>query len=1128
MPGFGAASIPFGNHCKGSGNKLAQVYFVSGMPWAITDSQELVDNIDTNLRRKLFGVNARGVPAAYPADDVVIIPTLDPNTGDQTIQYTQKKGLTVGGWKVRFDSDNIGSNFSDYYDGDCYGLLGLDVRPRLVDPDIKIAELDSEYPIPGTTGSAKIRDVAGFAAWVTAGIAGGNYVIAWIGQHAIAIDGIAGPTNEVYTLTFKTCFRSKQEFLFPTDSNDRVVQIYSAPVTGIVGRAAYHFLIELKDNGTLQEDFSTGGDDVYPIIYRQGQVQANPDKDGSTWTINHTGFTSWLNVDVPNPVVRGGLRGFCLSRQRSAGQKPHIIMREEDGALSNATKELWLCDEGEVIYFDTKQDLLDAVMSELEDTSQHSDIGVNPVNLAYEYRQISGDIQFSGTTAQWVTMGGIVPFILGIGYVRDLHTRQIEIEYKSGWPRDLCPWEYPYSTFDSGSTTDPDDSDGTAHSSVLLYNYNQDMITDDSTFFDSSTGTYKAGFENQAPTKNTYNCHYFWQWDWTQGDRTVPSLSEQIALNQQPGKYKCGFIPLPDLDSPSSPPDLGNRFFINTESDVNTFTDGVEINIGSLDNTTKVRVPAGRPTTIMAGSPRPLMLKGTIDTSGVDPDYGASGEGLDFISFDAGSNWGGHLEIITETVAAPVMYGTSLYFMDGVHDFDPWPISDQRENEFDTPGKMIRALLGEGGLGMRKSGQVSHIPDVVEESDDDRALIDFTELDDLIQSIYSDTTYRIKYPDTTGSSGGGSKRIKLNDLINNMLLTHGLRAVWEYREAQRSWVMGFAKISFANLTEAQLSGRTLNETNIISAPPKHKDAEHKLMQSLSWTGDINGQIYTISPELGIKQHVAAASPIKIEDIGASYTDIDAIFETLLGLYQIMALPSPVQKFAVRPSALAMVAVGREVSMSWRALINSVTGKRDTRTNNTVGLVEKAIISLDKIGLSIQLDERAIVGIAPAMEFSHTNASLSGDVISLTGLITAATNNVFANPNIHTNFTDLAYFDCYYHDKGTNEVLLNADCGCGNYRVTVIKRNDRVLTDSGAGREVWTGTISAVDISAGTATITLDNSTNFDDSANDYILEYASYNDASLTACQKNWAYWGDQDGLVTDGGGTAKRAVTLI
>jgi hypothetical protein len=472
--------------------------------------------------------------------------------------------------------------------------------------------------------------------------------------------------------------------------------------------------------------------------------------------------------------------------------------------------------------------------------------------------------------------------------------------------------------------------------------------------------------------------------------------------------------------------------------------------------------------------------------------------------------------------------------MEGVHEKDPWPITDKRKNTFDSPGDLIKGVLGGSGLGMTNAGQITHIPDAIGDGADDLTLIDLDQLDQLAGTLYPGAVYRIEYPeDTSGDSQnktGSTTKIKLSDLINNMLLTHGLRSTWEYRESVRSWVMGFAKIDFMNTTNAHLTGSLFDESYFTSEAPRLIDSQHKFLKSINWEGTVNDQPSFINADSGIRQHVAAAEQMKIKDIAASYPNYDIIISEMVRLYKYLIVPPPYQEFGITPKGLARAAVGREVRLDWRALVNPSTGKRDTRESenevNIYGLIEKAKLSLSRCDITVRVDESGIVGISPALAFSHTNASLSGSVISLTGLATSAANNDFANPN--AGLTDLAYFDCYYFDKTTNSVTLNTECGCSDYRVTVIKRDQYSLGNTTAARNVWTGTISSVNVTAGTASITLDNTTNFSDSSGDYIVEFCDYDNANIQSCQKIYAFWGDSDGLITDSSGNSKKCATMV
>jgi hypothetical protein len=1116
-----AATYPFGDRCRSGSGKFAQVYYIAGMPWAITDSPELATNITTAYRRKLFGSNPAGVTPTYPADTVQILTTLDPNTGIQTSEYDNKQKLKVGGWKVSFDSNNIGTDFSDYYAGDVFGLLGLDVVPRISESNVFFGELDSEWPTPGAADDLKFTDEAGLIDYVDTQISANNFAAVWMKDQCLGLYSKAGPTNGVVTYKAKSIFRSKKEYLFPTDADNKTTRIFSAPVRGIVGKPAWVFLVELDRDGTLGEASAD------PIMYRQGQVQANPSQSGETWTVSHTGLTGWLNVEVPNPRLRGSIRGFCLSRgsetggERDTGQKPHFTL-VESGSADATLKIGWLCAQGTTVYFDTIEDLADAFYSEI--INENYSTFPNPVE--FTYTQEGTEIKFSGdkSTNKFVLMSGVVPFILGTGYVYEIQNADIRKEWSTFWPSELSPVEYPTTVVDTGALTQAG-----LWRNIFLWDSAEDRVGFYPDYVDEDSW--------QQVVKNNLKANYFWQWDWSSGLRGIPDADIQEALIRKPYKYRSGFIPLPDLANIGGGTDLDERIFVNTDADVNAIpTDA--INIGDPSNMSNVFNPGDNP--IFLGGEYAFVLEGEVSGKGLDVDYGPAGtnEGVGYLEFTADATTGGHLLTPGDagTYDAPIMYGTSLYYMPAIHDKDPWPLSDQRTAFYDKPSNLFKSLLGTTGLGMRNSGMITHIPDLVGDvgatGDDDRTLIDFDQLDKYADEIYPDATYKIQYPEDESQTGSGSTRIKLGDALNNLLFSLGLRATWEYRESQRAWMMGFAKIEPVNLGKVATSGRIFNESVIAQGTPVYKHAEQKVMESLNWTGFIESQLTTFNIESDI--NLAASEAIKIKDIIGDYKNTFDVFQTLVRLYQYFVFPYAVQKFSVTPKGLAMAALGREVEMDWRALKFPKTGQRNSGEDQ-VGIIQKLGVSLNKCDVSINIEEHATRGISPAFFFDTDNASLSSTTLTITEnvandyLSLTPADQYFVDPT--SGLLDHAMFDCYFFNDGTNALELRTDCGCSNYRCTVFERGTRSLTASGASRNVWHGEITSVAVTGtGQVVIELDDATNFSDSdGTSYVVEFGNHDHADTQTCQKKYySVWGDEDGYNIDSDGAKRRCPALV
>jgi hypothetical protein len=114
--------------CQSGSFCNAFVYHICGMPWAATNSLELKAHLDaagptsTLLRRKMFGGESHF--------DVQILPILQHELGPQRIEYSEEKGITVGGWSVRLSSDPSGFVWQNGTNMEQWGVIGLDWQPE--------------------------------------------------------------------------------------------------------------------------------------------------------------------------------------------------------------------------------------------------------------------------------------------------------------------------------------------------------------------------------------------------------------------------------------------------------------------------------------------------------------------------------------------------------------------------------------------------------------------------------------------------------------------------------------------------------------------------------------------------------------------------------------------------------------------------------------------------------------------------------------------------------------------------------------------------------------------------------------------------------------------------------------
>ena len=147
-----------------------------------------------------------------------------------------------------------------------------------------------------------------------------------------------------------------------------------------------------------------------------------------------------------------------------------------------------------------------------------------------------------------------------------------------------------------------------------------------------------------------------------------------------------------------------------------------------------------------------------------------------------------------------------------------------------------------------------------------------------------------------------------------------------------------------------------------------------------------------------------------------------------------------------------------------------------------------------------------------LKFGHTNTStgiIYVDEVVCFNYVVDTDQSYFSQDD---NRPDLSWFDCYTFNASSGGLVLNTACGCTDYSVIIFELGDKDAT-------VYRGTVGSVQLSSGTwiGTITsTDIGLTWDTSAN-YVMIFGEHGDADTQDCQRAFAYFADEDGLLDDG-----------
>jgi len=1102
----------FQDYLKGRNVNLAYLYHIAGSPWAVCSRPELVTNMTTAYRRKLFGATYYG--DFYPADNVVLLPGLDPDIGGYSVQYTESGGLSADSWTVSFQRQAGPADFSKHYASGRQGLLGLDIRPVIDAANVYRARLTSSYP---ASASSVIRYASNalMDAWIDAQIAATNYPYVWLRNQCLMISSRStSGTDSVCAV--QNILKTKKSYVpKPMQGLDQVL-VGSVPLNGFVGFNSYLYAIELTESGTIAEP------DKEPIILRSGRVLTNAVSNAADWKITNSSWLSLLEQELPVSTFEGTLQGISLTRPNDDAKvgidsfldtphawrccAPHLILVEDydspapdptDTELAAWPHEcvIWLCAENDSVFFNTVEDLNTAVQDEIFKIKAGTSTLNSTETLYYDYAVVGGHLVYNryvgGSIKNGqVVAGGRIPLICGWKWVAEEYKPHMDISpfMPTGYrPFRWWPW-------------------------VLLgcVNYENYAPYQNSPNWHWFGGSYTWGGisyrlgEELPPWKDAkelicpeYACEYWY--DWAIDDTTIDDEWKKCA----------GTIPLTTIDSEY-------RLYFKSEDVTDLLVDDI--------------LCFGDPAKLRDGFPIAVYGKvanvGTNSTRGMD--YAEMVNAAPYALEEPSS---GVPKLKTAMIAQgqtwPIRLGIPLWYRKDIHEDDPWKMHVYSEVFSQRPSDLFRALLGKTGdasvPAIPRQYTLDNIPDAVGQTGTfDRTLIDWDTFNQYTGGQIPGAFYRYLIGSSSSDDYGTNT---LLDLLNAVLFTHRLQMAWQYNETQRAWWITFVEIGSDSITTAAREGRAITNDDLVmgKAAPITLGGTYLVGRieyecvviRVTPNGFIAGPNKAIvkSPYADVSK---TAKTLKFNDIitvvqEESIPALNGNLATMLS--RLMFVPNT-QKLSCVTAALTKLAVGKEILLTSECILDT-----DTGVYGASELVGKVIaVDLDPVDPSatIRLCPKPTRAIAPSMYFSHTNAVLStAGVITLTGLVTDPADNNFAPTT--GGLTDLEMFDCLTYSPETGEVRAMT-CSCGDYRVIVLKRKQSVHDAT----TYWRGSIGSIDGAAGTCEITLDDMTNFDDASGDYVVYFSEYDDQNLALHQKIWAFLCDEDGIATDYSGNSK------
>lgn len=1084
----------FADDMVGGGGKYAAVFFVAGQTSAQTTSAELVAALaDPNpfgtstqrqqhsYRRLLFGRRKVMTTPTYcaPSDHVQIIPSLDADLGKQSISYDESKGLTGGGWSVKFGRDAHGAEYSHFRSGAVAGTYdGLDVMPDpIYDSTVKTGILAKNWDGSGGGATLTWGNDRGLYDLIVANDLNDDPTYIWIKNSCLGVHDAADIGGGKYTAeAFSGCLRTPREKIFVDQVDHSSHMLVSAPSTSIVGRAATLWLVPMTDDGQIvdidQGDSLVLSDYTAPVMFRCGPVLNNPTCGPEQWKIDCGFWEDFLNVNIPVEAWRGQLRGYRFHRQPAAAtgdiQMPHLEINEWNGANYVQT-HIWLCDPGEAVSYGTKTLIAEALNAELAARTHSSPLVIQTYHASY------GELYVVDDVAKPAYINGPLAWILKLGL-----SKLSAVTNQSLQARRAPKWEAHY-----GSATWDPETESAPYENGWLF------VPDDTT-------PTQAGWELEIPGRMQYYYQFnFANQYWCELNGVAPL-----------GTTDVDYYPLAYY----TPGAAGDhyRLSIRHEFDAQQFGDGDLFTVGGPDKWN--------------------LLAGKVDSTGDNYVVVDDQDAIDGVT--TLKSMGDDADLIPPRA---MRWGQPLYHWPALHKWtpmgitpgDPFPVSSALTIESESLSDLIRAILGDDPIQIPQRTCVYHIPDGYDDGEDMRGIVDYDRLDELAPAAAT-PIFRLQL----GTS------FNLRKTVFNVLLSLGIRQTWGYDESKRAWVMSFEPLGVVMASKAIASGRIFDNNNLKVSEPSavygntwlyhHAKVKYNYVEDKPF-------ILEVENVTGRAMLASGNKTLNIDDkiIQVEGSALDSYFDKIRQILYRMNSAKPSISLKGTVTGIPLSIVGGDCLLSSALPYDLFKGVRGM--TRRAALLTKVTTSITKTGMNTALDFRlakGLKGIGPAIKITAAKMVKAGGVVACAALNTDPTANEFASPL--KGLTDLAYFGCFDWNASTDTVSLRS-CSCARYAITIVDENTTAWDTVGAGRNVFRGriygnaadTLELADITNGTCKISIDDDyANFDETT-DKIMFFAEYNNANLQQCQVDMYGWlGDKSGSVENSDSATSRAMT--
>ena len=1036
----------FNEFLKYGGGNVVYIYHVAGLPFALTSGF-----ITTDLSELIFG--PLDLSSMKPCDDGFFLQGVMHPADRAEFSLDDKTGLIAGGnTKVVVDKRHYGVDWDtriETWPSAFVGLPGFDFIPE-IGATSGIGWAILKESIQKDSAQIKITDQTN--SLITDYIDSQDYVYLWLGDECVAVSGYSGSGPE-YTLTVlsgggnygRGCFRTRPQGHYTDAQGTAPTIVSTVPLGSIAGRPCYIWATVVDDS------FNVVLDEGAFCVYH-GRVQPHISVDESRVVIPVEHWINNLKQDFRVRQLNGNLTGYLFTRGDEGSNytkndegdpdprwsTPHLQVSEYITSGSRRKEwALWLCEKNSYVYFRNKAEVLAALRNE-----------IHLCNTG-DTNQLSGSSAVADDVDEYIDFGAAIA-------VEEVNGRLVISETRNGWPTsffsgplalmfDLC-------VFKTDEHEDIKRALRSCQDVEIPRQWGLSRIKgwagDEGTEAKLAINEDLGGLTSFL---NIGDAAYWYQ------NKRDSALFDQWQVSVQPGDT-VQYWPVPEG------PSAQERLYFTPETDLSALGDSGHFQLGNYTDNADDDIPAR----VLIGNHGSKGLSGDLPYLEIDPTS-------DYLWEYSGQSEPA-LRVADLNEPSFLQRHASLFWYPLLDEEDPFALSDSKVSvSASTVTDIMKAMLGlSTTVSMPRTATLDYVPDVDSSQSGQFESVDWTSMTKEVKP-YPGAGHRYRLDLSEG-------KYNLLELLSGELQFHGVHMTLEPKSLGASlgghFVIRFRPQERVNNSQAISEGRLIDSSVVAeNAPQRMRHSKgwqySQLVARLSHNGEdfqteiiIDSQ-YARARVGGIKRREIDSYMSQV-DIGKKTGTQDAAAQMLYGYLTPLLVETsdvrPVVEKRLTSRNMYYINLGRDALLTDAATYDLSTGERGVTDKPCT--VKRVRYNWGKdFGMDVDLAiaSSAVYGWAPTMIVQGTNTSV---------VTQGASGEVTITPDAHTHTpsggrTDLSYFRNLAYNEATQ--TYEAGSSDPDFKILVMKKNDRDFTPVRA-------TISSVNATAGTATLSMDTTT----------------------------------------------------